>query len=113
MLCGHPGEKIIPESVTSSLAEKDAWDKFELIFKNLILGLIPIVIGVTANGVADSLKRGQLIQSLVDNLSQRDAKRDIALIAINDAITAKQKCRVLGLFYCSVDAANDPVSQIA
>lgn len=44
------------------MAEKDAWDKFELIFKNLILGLIPIVIGVAANGVADSLKRGQLIQ---------------------------------------------------
>jgi hypothetical protein len=62
LLCGHPGEKIIPESVTSSLAEKDTWDKFELIFKNSILGLIPFVMGVTANGVADSLKRGQLIQ---------------------------------------------------
>ena len=50
---------------------------------------MPIVTGVAASGVADSLKRGQLIQSLVDNLSQRDAKRDIALIALNDAITAK------------------------
>ena len=89
MLRSHPGEKIIAESVTSSLAEKDAWDKFELIFKNLILELMPIVTGVAASGVADSLKRGQLIQSLVDNLSQRDAKRDIALIALNDAITAK------------------------
>jgi hypothetical protein len=62
LLRSHPGEKIIAESVTSSLAEKDAWDKLELIFKNSILGLIPFVMGVTANGVADSLKRGQLIQ---------------------------------------------------
>lgn len=95
------------------MAEKDSWDKFDILFKTLVLGLIPIAIGVAANGVADSLKRGQLIQSLVDNLSQRDTKRDIALIALNDAITAKKKCRVLGLFNCSVDVSNDPVSQIA
>jgi hypothetical protein len=62
LLRSHPGEKIIAESVTSSLAEKDAWDKLELIFKNLILELMPIVTGVAASGVADSLKRGQLIQ---------------------------------------------------
>jgi hypothetical protein len=95
------------------VAEKDSWDKFDILFKTLVLGLIPIAIGVAANGVADSLKRGQLIQSLVDNLSQRDTKRDIALIALNDAISAKKKCRVLGLFNCSVDVSNDPVSQIA
>lgn len=95
------------------MAEKDSWDKFDILFKTLVLGLIPIAIGVAANGVADSLKRGQLIQSLVDNLSQRDTKRDIALIALNDAITAKKKCRVLGFFNCSVDVSNDPVAQIA
>lgn len=95
------------------MAEKDSWDKFDILFKTLVLGLIPIAIGVAANGVADSLKRGQLIQSLVDNLSQRDTKRDIALIALNDAISVKKKCRVLGLFNCSVDVGNDPVSQIA
>ena len=95
------------------MAEKDSWDKFDIVFKTLVLGLIPVVIGVAANGVADSLKRGQLIQSLVDNLSQRDAKRDIALIALNDAITPKKKCHILGLFDCSVDVGNDPVSQIA
>lgn len=95
------------------MAEKDSWDKFDILFKTLVLGLIPIAIGVAANGVADSLKRGQLIQSLVDNLSQRDTKRDIALIALNDAITVKKKCRLLGLFNCSVDVSNDPVAQIA
>jgi hypothetical protein len=79
----------------------------------LILGLIHIAIGVAANGVADSLKRGQLIQSLVGNLSQRDTTRDIALIALNDAITANKKCHVLGLFKCSVDVNNAPVSQIS
>ena len=62
---------------------------------------MPIVIEVAANRAADTLKCGHLIQSLVDNLSQRDAKRGIALIALNDAITPKKKCHVLGLFDCS------------
>jgi hypothetical protein len=91
---------------------KDNWDKFDLLFKTFILGLIPIVIGVAANNVADSLKRGQLIQSLVATLSEKDAKRDISLVALNDAIKVRKKC-IFFVFSCKPDTDNDPVSQIA
>jgi hypothetical protein len=91
---------------------KDNWDKFDILFKSLVLGLIPIVIGLAASNVADSLKRGQLIQSLVATLSERDSKRDISLVALNEAIKVRQKCR-LYFFACKPDTDNDPVSQIA
>ncbi len=91
---------------------KDNWDKFDILFKSFVLGLIPIVIGVAASNVADSLKRGQLIQSLVATLSERDSKRDISLVALNEAIKVREKC-FLYLFACKPDTDNDPVSQIA
>lgn len=91
---------------------KDGWDKFDILFKSLVLGLIPIVIGVAASNVADSLKRGQLIQSLVSTLSERDSKRDISLLALNEAIKVREKC-FLYFFACKPDTDNDPVSQIA
>lgn len=91
---------------------KDNWDKFDILFKSLVLGLIPIVIGVAAANVADSLKRGQLIQSLVATLSERDSKRDISLVALNEAIKVRKKC-FLFIFACRPDTDNDPVSQIA
>lgn len=91
---------------------KDNWDKFDILFKSLVLGLIPIVIGVAAANVADSLKRGQLIQSLVATLSERDSKRDISLVALNEAIKVREKC-FLFIFACRPDTDNDPVSQIA
>lgn len=91
---------------------KDRWDKFDILFKSFILGLIPIVIAVAASNVADSLKRGQLIQSLVATLSERDSKRDISLVALNEAIKVRKKC-FLYILYCKPDTDNDPVSQIA
>jgi hypothetical protein len=91
---------------------KDNWDKFDILFKSFVIGLIPIVIGVAASNVADSLKRGQLIQSLVATLSERDSKRDISLVALNEAIQVKKKC-FLYFFACKPDTDNDPVSQIA
>lgn len=91
---------------------KDRWDKFDILFKSLILGLIPIVIGVAAGNVADSLKRGQLIQSLVSTLSESDSRRDISLVALHEAIKVREKC-FLYFFACKPDTDNDPVSQIA
>lgn len=91
---------------------KDKWDKFDILFKSFVLGLIPIVIGVAASNVADSLKRGQLIQSLVATLSEPDSKRDISLVALNEAIKVREKC-FLYLLACKPDTDNDPVSQIA
>jgi hypothetical protein len=91
---------------------KDNWDKFDIFFKTLILGIIPIAIGLAASNVADSIKRGQLIQSLVATLSEKDSKRDISLVALNEAIKVRKKC-ILFLFACKPDTDNDPVSQIA
>lgn len=91
---------------------KDNWDKFDILFKSFVLGLIPIVIGVAASNVAESLKRGQLIQSLVATLSEPDSKRDISLVALNEAIQVRKKC-FLYFFACKPDTDNDPVSQIA
>lgn len=93
--------------------EKDHWDKFDITFRSIILGLIPIVIALAADNVAQSLKRGELIQSLVESLSKSDNKRDIALIALDEAIPPRQKCELLWLWRCHNNLENDPVVQIA
>ncbi len=71
--------------------KKDAWDKFDIIFKSIVLGLIPIVIAFAADNVARSIKRGELIQSLVDSLSKGDTSRDIALIALDEALPVQMR----------------------
>jgi hypothetical protein len=93
--------------------KKDAWDKFDLLFKSLVLGAIPIAIGIAANHVAESLQRAQLIQSLVESLSKGDARRDIALIALDEAIPPRKKCEIFGIWRCKNDPKNDPVVQIS
>ncbi len=93
--------------------KKDAWDKFDILFKSLVLGAIPVVIGFAANNVAQSLQRGQLIQSLVDSLSKDGNRRDIALIALDEAIPPHKKCEVLWTWKCKNDVKVDPVAQIA
>ena len=95
------------------MAEKDNWDKFDILFKAIVLGIIPIAIGIAADNVAQSLQRGQLVQSLISDLTQKDAKRDVALIALNAAITTRMKCDILGLFKCQDDPESDQVVQIA
>ena len=93
--------------------KKNAWDKFDILFKSLVLGAIPIVIGFAANHVAQSLQRGQLIQSLVESLSKGDARRDIALIALDEAISPHKRCEVFWMWRCENDVENDPVVQIS
>lgn len=93
--------------------KKDVWDKFDVLFKSLVLGAIPIVIGIAANHVAESIQRGQLIQSMVDSLSKGDTRRDIALIALDEAIPPHKKCEVFGIWSCKNDVESDPVVKIA
>ena len=93
--------------------KKDAWDKFDILFKSLVLGAIPVVIGFAANNVAQSLQRGQLIQSLVDSLSKDGNRRDIALIALDEAIPPHKKCEVLWTWKCKNDVKVDPVASPA
>ena len=93
--------------------KKDAWDKFDILFKSLVLGLIPIVIGIAADNVAQSLQRGQLIQSLIESLSKGDARRDIALIALDESIPPYKKCGMLGIWRCENNLEGDPVIKIS
>lgn len=93
--------------------KKDAWDKFDILFKSLVLGAIPIVIGFAADNVARSLQRGQLIQSLVESLSKGDSRRDIALIALDESISPRKRCQVAGMWSCENDVTRDPVVKIA
>jgi hypothetical protein len=88
------------------MSEKDTWDKFEIaskIFGSIVLVAIPIVIKFSADSVSSSLQRGQLIQSLTTQLVEGQAKRDIALIALDSAIPEKEKCTLFWFWGCEND----------
>jgi hypothetical protein len=77
------------------MSDKDAWDKFEIIFKSTILGLIPLVITLGANTVAQSIKKGEIIQSSVSSLvKDKETERDIALIALDTAFPIERNWRL-------------------
>jgi hypothetical protein len=69
------------------MAEKDNWDKFDILMKIVILGLIPIVIKFGADKVAQSLATANFVNSSISSLIDANGKkRDIALIALDYAI---------------------------
>ncbi len=81
------------------MADKDKWDKLEIVIKfisSIVLVSIPIVIKYGADNISQSMQRGELIQSLTTQLVERDAKRDIALIALDAAIPEQRKCSTQG-----------------
>jgi hypothetical protein len=83
--------------------QRDNWDKFDIISKFLgtvVFVAIPIVIGYSADSISQSIERGQLIQSLTEQLATIDTKRDIALIALDSAIPEKEKCTLLWTWRC-------------
>src|SRR6267143_3390419 len=87
------------------MAEKDNWDRFEIISKFLgavVLVAIPIIIKYSADNIAQSLERGKLVQTLIADLSQHSeqAKRDIALVALDAAVQQKESCRILWIWGC-------------
>ena len=88
------------------MSNKDNWDKFEIAIKfigSVVLVAIPIVIKYSADSISQSMQRGQLIQSLTTELVQKDARRDIALIALDAAIPEKKKCTILWIWGCQND----------
>lgn len=96
---------------------KDSWDRFEILSKfisTVVLIAIPIVIKYGADSIAQSLERGRLVQSLITDLTQRDtqARRDIALVALDGAIPQKQKC-FLWIFGCRPVSERDQVVDVA
>ncbi|MEL6439462.1 MAG: hypothetical protein AAFQ80_09445 [Cyanobacteria bacterium J06621_8] len=92
---------------------KDRWDKFEIIFKTIILGAIPLFIKFGADNIAQSLKTGELVRSLISDLNQPGAKRDVALIALDAAIQENKKCTMLWKWRCQNDTDEDQVLDIA
>ena len=87
------------------MAEKDNWDKFNIIssfLSSVILVLVPIVIKLGADSIAQSLERGKLIDSLIEDLTERktQARRDIAIVALDAAMPLEKKCTVLWAWGC-------------
>ncbi len=100
------------------MAEKDKWDKVEIVTKFLatvILASIPLVIKMGADNIAQSLEKGRLIQSLLSDLSQKEekTKRDIALVALDAAIPPLHQCSMPWLRKCSTDYKSDQVINVA
>lgn len=72
---------------------KDIWDKIDILVRLIFLVVIPLFIKLGAENIAQSLKRGQLIQSVTTHLISKDSSgRDIALITLDNAIPVKYKC---------------------
>jgi hypothetical protein len=100
--------------------EKDNWDKCKIVFDIAIkfvevvfLGVVALVIKLGADNIAQSLERGRLVQSLADQLVQANAKRDIALIALNEAIPRVQKVKCTTTKECEENLKHDQVFRIA
>lgn len=95
------------------MSQKDNWDKFDILFKAFVLGLIPLVIKFGADNIAQSLKQGELVQSMIADLMQDGSRKDLALIALDGAIPPRQKCYALGMWCPENDPDNDQVVGVA
>jgi hypothetical protein len=71
--------------------EKDWWDKADILGKLLsgvLLALIAVFIKIGTDRIAVSQQRGELVRSLIADLTTKDqrTRQDIALIALNHSI---------------------------
>ena len=78
-------------------SKKDNWDKCKIVFDIAIkfvevvfLIVVATLIKMGADKIALSLEKGRLVQSLTDQLVEANAKRDIALIVLNEALPSKK-----------------------
>ncbi len=98
---------------------KDGWEKFEILtkfFGSIVLAAIPVMIGVGATKISRSMERAKLVESLIGELTndERQTRRDLALIALDSAVPAAERCRAFGVLGCSVDeTAPDLVADVA
>lgn len=74
------------------MAEKtrDGWDKLDVIAKLLsgvFLGALSLAVGLGAREIADAQKTGELVRSLITDLTSEDkrTRQDLALIALDHA----------------------------
>lgn len=72
--------------------DKDIWDILDTIGKLLsaiVLGFLTIVIGVSSDKIATSIKKGELVQRLITDLAAQDTtikRQDIALITLDSSL---------------------------
>lgn len=98
---------------------KDRWEKLEILTKflsSIVLAAIPIVIGLGAAAVSRSVERAQLVDSLISELTdvKQTTRRDIAILALESAVTLQKQCDFLWYFDCHIDEeADDVVAEIA
>ena len=70
---------------------KDLWDKADIVgklFSGVILALIAFVIKSGADDIAASQRQGELVRSLIADLTTKDqhTRQDLALIALNHSV---------------------------
>ena len=75
----------------ASSKPKDGWDKANVagqLVSGVLLAVIAFVVKLGADNIANSLQTGQLVQSLIADLTTKNEKtrQDVALIALNYAV---------------------------
>jgi hypothetical protein len=75
----------------ASSKPKDRWDKLDVLSKlvsGVLLAAIALVVKLGADNIASSLQTGQLVQSLIADLTTKDEKtrQDVALMALDDTV---------------------------
>ncbi|MBN1352851.1 hypothetical protein JXJ21_25910 [candidate division KSB1 bacterium] len=86
----------------NSGSSKDFWDKLE-IFGKIVSGIVLVIIAIIlergSDRIASSLQSGELVQSLIKELSTPDTEisQEIALVALNHSIGAQNPTLVLDI----------------
>lgn len=78
---------------------KDIWDKMDVVGKllsTIVLAVIALFLKAGTEQIAFSLQKGDLVQSLIVDLTNRDnsARKDVALIALDHSIGAEDPVMV-------------------
>ena len=76
---------------------KDFWDKMDVlgrVFAGVVLVGIGVVLKTGADSVKQSLETGNLVQTLIEDLTTEGARRDVALIALNRSVDEDKRAMV-------------------
>lgn len=79
----------------TEIKRKDIWEKLDVISRMINIAFLAVIatfIKIGADNIANSIKRGELVKSLISDLTTQDIKvrQDIALIALNRSIGDSQ-----------------------
>lgn len=80
---------------------KDNWDRVHIIgklFSGVLLAVIALLIKTGADNISTSLKKGELVQSLISDLaaeSNKNIRQDVALIALNHSLGDQEQALIV------------------